>query len=142
MSRRSRAREVALQSLYQLDLAGEQTPDAERLAAVHRFHRGRLRSRPLVEFADGLVDGVLSHRDPLDALIDSRSENWRLSRMAATDRAVLRIAAYELHHTDTPPAVVADEAIELARRYGGESSPRFVAGIVGRLVADARPQGA
>ena len=142
MSRRSRAREVALQSLYQLDLAGERTPDAERLAAVHRFHRGRLRSRPLVEFADGLVDGVLAQRDALDALIDSRSENWRLSRMAATDRSVLRIAAYELHHTDTPPAVVADEAIELARRYGGESSPRFVAGIVGRLVADARPQGA
>lgn len=142
MSRRSRAREVALQSLYQLDLAGERTPDAERLAAVHRFHRGRLRSRLLVEFADGLVDGVLAQRDALDALIDSRSENWRLSRMAATDRSVLRIAAYELHHTDTPPAVVADEAIELARRYGGESSPRFVAGIVGRLVADARPQGA
>ena len=142
MSRRSRAREVALQSLYQLDLAGERRPDTERLAAVHRFHRGRLRSRPLVEFADGLVDGVLAQRDTLDALIDERSENWRLSRMAATDRAVLRIAAYELHHTDTPPAVVADEAIELARRYGGESSPRFVAGIVGRLVADARPQGA
>lgn len=141
MSRRSRAREVALQSLYQLDLAGERRPDAERLAAVHRFHRGRLRSRPLVEFADVLVDGVLAHRDALDALIDERSEHWRLSRMAATDRAVLRIAAYEIHHTDTPPPVVADEAIELARRYGGESSPRFVAGIVGRLVADAAPKG-
>ena len=56
--------------------------------------------------------------------------------MAATDRTVLRIAAFELAHTDTPPAVVADEAIELARRYGGEQSPRFVAGILGRLLDD------
>jgi N utilization substance protein B len=93
-----------------------------------------------VEFADGLVAGVLARRDELDDVIDGTSQNWRLSRMAATDRAVLRIAAFELAHTDTPPAVVADEAIELARRYGGESSPRFVAGIVGRLVADTKPQ--
>ena len=140
MSRRSRAREVALQSLYQLDLAGERQPGADRLAAIHRFHRGRLKSGPLVEFADGLVAGVLARRDELDDVIDGKSQNWRLSRMAATDRAVLRIAAFELAHTDTPPAVVADEAIELARRYGGESSPRFVAGIVGRLVADTTPQ--
>jgi len=137
MSRRSRAREVALQSLFQLDLSGERQPDADRLEAISRFHRGRLRSRPLVEFADGLVAGVVERRDELDALIDARSQNWRLSRMAATDRAVLRIAAFELSQTATPPAVVADEAIELARRYGGESSPRFVAGIVGRLVAEA-----
>jgi N utilization substance protein B len=140
MSRRSRAREVALQSLYQLDLAGERRPSVERLTAIHRFHRGRLRSGPLVEFADSLVAGVLEHRDALDELVESRSANWRLARMAATDRAVLRIAAFELGHTDTPPAVVADEAIELARRYGGESSPRFVAGILGGLVADATVQ--
>jgi N utilization substance protein B len=86
------------------------------------------------------VAGVLEHRDALDELVESRSANWRLARMAATDRAVLRIAAFELGHTDTPPAVVADEAIELARRYGGESSPRFVAGILGGLVADATVQ--
>lgn len=136
MSRRSRAREVALQSLYQLDLAGERMPGPERLDSIHGFHRGRLKSRPLVEFADALVAGVIEHREALDAVVEARSANWRLDRMAATDRAVLRIAAFELAHTDTPPAVVADEAIELARRYGGESSPRFVAGILGRLVAD------
>ena len=90
-----------------------------------------------MEFADGLVEGVLGHLAEIDALVESRAANWRLARMAATDRAVLRIAAFEIGHTDTPPAVVADEAIELARRYGGESSPRFVAGILGRLVADA-----
>jgi N utilization substance protein B len=136
MSRRSRAREVALQSLFQLDVSAEKAPGADRLASLHRFHRGRLKSTPLVAFADGLVEGVLAHREAIDQLVDSRSENWRLSRMAATDRTILRIAAYELLHTDAPAAVVADEAIELAKRYGGSDSPRFVAGILGRLVAD------
>ena len=137
MSRRSRGREVALQSLYQLDLSRITSPDRDQLAAIHRFHRGRLRFGPLVEFADAIVAGVLARLDSIDATLEARSENWRLSRMAATDRTVLRIAAYELFHTDTPPPVVADEAIELARRYGSEASPRFVAGILGRLVADA-----
>lgn len=136
MSTRSRAREVALQSLFQLDVAGEPSPAAERLASIHRFHRGRLRSSPLVTFADSLVEGVLAHRDAIDREIDGRSEHWRLSRMAATDRTVLRIAAFELLYTQTPPAVVADEAIELARRYGGADSSRFVSGILGRFVAD------
>ena len=92
------------------------------------------------EFADALVAGVLDHRDALDAVVEASSANWRLARMAATDRAVLRIAAFEIGHTDTPPAVIADEAIELARRYGVESSPRFVEGILGRFMADAARQ--
>ena len=137
MSSRSRAREVALQSLYQLDLGRVVKPDGDQLAAIHRFHRGLLRSGPLVSFADALVAGVLAQQDGIDAALEARSENWRLSRMAATDRTVLRIATYELFHTDTPPPVVADEAIELARRYGSAHSPRFVAGILGRLVTDA-----
>jgi transcription antitermination protein NusB len=137
MSRRSRAREVALQSLYQLDLGKIPQLDEARLAAIHRFHRGRLRFGPLVEFADSLVAGVLERQGEIDAALEAYSQNWRLTRMAATDRTVLRIATYEIFHTDTPPPVVADEAIELARRYGSEASPRFVAGILGRLVADA-----
>ena len=103
MSSRSRAREVALQSLYQLDLGRVVKPDGDQLAAIHRFHRGRLRSGPLVSFADALVAGVLAQQDGIDAALEARSENWRLSRMAATDRTVLRIATYELFHTDTPP---------------------------------------
>ena len=64
------------------------------------------------------------------------STNWRLSRMAATDRAVLRIALFELLHTDVPGPVAVDEAIQLARRYGSEASSRFVSGILGKLLAD------
>ena len=128
MSRRSRAREVALQSLYQGEL------NAVEARARARFHKGRLKSAELVAFADELVDGVRSHQAEIDALLDARSTNWRLSRMAATDRAVLRIAAFELLHTDTPGPVVVDEAIELARRYGSQDSPTFVAGILGAIL--------
>lgn len=128
MSRRSRAREVALQSLYQGEL------NAVEARARARFHKGRLKSAELVAFADELVDGVRSHQAEIDALLDARSTNWRLSRMAATDRAVLRIAAFELLHTDTPGPVVVDEAIGLARRYGSQESPTFVAGILGAIL--------
>lgn len=128
MSRRSRAREVALQSLYQGELNAVDSRDRAR------FHKGRLKSAELVAFADTLVDGVRGHQVEIDALLDARSTNWRLSRMAATDRAVLRIAAFELLHTDTPGPVVVDEAIELARRYGSQDSPTFVAGILGAIL--------
>ena len=130
MSRRSRAREVALQSLYQGELNAIDPRDRAR------FHKGRLKSAELVAFADTLVDGVRDHQVEIDALLDARSTNWRLSRMAATDRAVLRIAAFELLHTDTPGPVVVDEAIKLARRYGSQDSPTFVAGILGAILDD------
>jgi N utilization substance protein B len=104
-----------------------------------RFLKGRLRSGALVAFAESLVDGVGRHREAIDAVLEARSQNWRVARMAATDRAVLRMAVFEIGHTDTPGPVVVDEAIELARRYGNEHSPRFVAGILGSLLADRPP---
>ncbi len=133
MIRRSRAREVALQVLYQAEV-NQSTAPQDRAWLV-RFLKGRLRSNALVAFAESLVDGVGRHREAIDAVLEDRSRNWRVARMAATDRAVLRIAVFELRHTDTPGPVVIDEAIELARRYGNEASPRFVAGILGSLLA-------
>jgi N utilization substance protein B len=131
MPSRRRAREIALQSLYQIEV--NPAVGAEQLEG---FLVGRLRAPPLVEFARTLVQGVLAERADLDARLDARSEHWRVSRMAATDRAVLRIAAFELLHTDVPGPVAVNEAIELARRYGTAASPRFVAGILGRILAD------
>lgn len=130
MTRRSRAREVALQVLYQAEV-NPGTASHDRA----RFLKGRLRSGALVEFAESLIDGVGRHREAIDAVLEDRSRNWRVARMAATDRAVLRIAVFEIRHTDTPGPVIVDEAIELARRYGNEASPRFVAGILGSLLA-------
>ena len=134
MTRRSRAREVALQVLYQAEVNPGTAPH-DRV----RFLKGRLRSGALVAFAESLVDGVGRHREAIDAVLEARSQNWRVARMAATDRAVLRMAVFEIGHTDTPGPVVVDEAIELARRYGNEHSPRFEAGILGSLIADRPP---
>jgi len=131
MPSRRRAREIALQSLYQIEVNPES--GTERLEG---FLQGRLRAVALVDFARTIVEGVLAERAAIDTQLDSRSEHWRVSRMAATDRAVLRIAAFEILHTDVPGPVAVNEAIELARRYGTAASPRFVAGILGRLLAD------
>jgi N utilization substance protein B len=82
------------------------------------------------------VDGVRKHLEEIDAAIEARAENWRLARMTVVDRSLLRMATFEILHTDVPVAVAADEAVELAKRYGAESSPRFVAGILAKLIAD------
>lgn len=131
MSSRSRAREIAMQALYQFEMQ----PDADA-PAIERFLAGRLRQPALIRFARELLDGVRGRMGELDAALEARAENWRVSRMPATDRSILRIALFELTHTSTPPAVVANEAIELAKRYGSASSGRFVAGILGRLLAE------
>jgi len=137
MPSRSRAREVAVQSLYQLEAnPGTEQELLERAHHLERFLKGRLRAASLVNFARSLVEGVQAEQAALDAELDARSQNWRVSRMAATDRAILRMAAFELLHTDVPGPVAVDEAIELARRYGTDASPRFVAGILGRLLAE------
>ena len=131
MPRRSRAREVALQALYQREVNPDTMAENQE-----RFLTARLRSPPLVAFSKSLLEGVSRYREEIDTLLDARSENWRVARMASTDRAILRIAAFELLHTDVPGAVAVDEAIELAKRYGTDASSKFVAGILGRMLAD------
>jgi N utilization substance protein B len=81
-------------------------------------------------FAKELVLGVEAHRAGIDARIAAHARNWRLERMAAVDRNVLRLAAYELLHTATPRSVVIDEAVELAREFGSEPSPAFINGVL------------
>jgi N utilization substance protein B len=129
MTRRSRAREVALQLLFQRDL----NKRIDR-AVLERFVRDRLRDDTLMPFCLGLYDGVIAQQADIDRRLSEAAENWRLVRMAAVDRNVLRLGAYELLHApDTPPNVALDEAIELARRYGSADSPAFVNGVLDRL---------
>jgi N utilization substance protein B len=129
MTRRSRAREVALQLLFQRDLNAH----IDR-ATIERFVRDRLRDVSLVPFCLTLYDGVLANQADIDRRLTEAAENWRLTRMAAVDRNVLRLGAYELlHMPETPPHVALDEAIELARRYGSADSPAFVNGVLDRL---------
>lgn len=129
MANRSRAREVALQALYQEDLNPRDSRDQ-----VMPLLEKRLKDPELREFAISLVLGVLRNRQELDALIATKADNWSVSRMAATDRNVIRLGAYELRYTDTPPRVALDEAVELAKRFGSANSSQFVNGILDKLI--------
>lgn len=129
MMRRSRAREVALQLLFQLDLH----PEGEH-AQLERFAKDRLRDSGLQAFCLGLVDGVHAHLGEIDARLGEVAENWRLPRMAVVDRNILRMGTYEiLFAPQTPAPAAIDEAIELARRFGTVDSPRFVNGVLDKL---------
>jgi transcription antitermination protein NusB len=129
MTKRSRAREVALQLLFERDHNPGVAPDA-----IESFVQGRLRDQNLRTFCLQLYGGVVSNLEEIDRRLALAAENWRLPRMATVDRNVLRIGAYELLFTpDTPASVALDEAIELARRYGSAESPAFVNGVLDKL---------
>ena len=130
MARRSRAREVVLQILYQQDLNPQ--PD---LDGANAFVSGRLNhDKELVRFATSLLSGVLRNRDELDELLSSAADNWSLERMAVTDRNVLRLGAFEILYTATPGRVAINEAVELAKRFGARQSPQFVNGVLDQLL--------
>src|ERR1700734_4154320 len=131
MTRRSRGREVALQVLYQV----EQNPGMA-LDEVRRFIQRRLlEDRKLCEFTEALIDGVQEHQARIDTMISQVAENWRLDRMAAIDRNILRLGAYEmLFRPEIPAKVAINEALELAKRYSPAQSSRFVNGILDRVL--------
>jgi len=159
---RHRAREVALQVLYAVDQAQgsdarrgraqppseEQHPDAPVAAAAspgtpdeifesvaeHFEMAAGARS-----FARELALEAHARRAEVDALVAAHARNWRIERMAVVDRNILRLATYELRFTDTPTAVVLDEAVNLARRFGDDPSPAFVNGILDAIAQDVRP---
>jgi transcription antitermination protein NusB len=129
MTRRSRAREIALQVLYQDDLNPNNNP-----AVGDQLIQNRLRADDLVTFARSLVAGVRKYRSELDPLLEKIAANWSLKRMSATDRNVLRLASFELLHTDTPGKAAIDEAVELAKRFGSAQSAQFVNGILDQVM--------
>lgn len=130
MSRRSRAREVALQVLYEDDLN-----PSRNLAQSDQFLCNRLgNDQELIDFARGLIAGVRKNRAELDLRLVEHSDNWSLERMAVTDRNVLRLGAYEILHSDTPGRVAIDEALELSKRFGTKQSPPFVNGVLDRIL--------
>lgn len=131
--KRSRAREVALQLMYLFDI----NPRVSR-ADVERFVKERLGDADLEAFALSLYDGTRRHLGAIDTALGKAATNWRVHRLAAVDRNALRVGAFEiLHISDTPPNVVLNETIELARRYGSADSPAFVNGVLDRVRKDA-----
>ena len=126
MGGRRKAREFALQMLYQVETSG--TPMNDVSAA---FWEDRDIPADVRAFADRLARGTASALTAIDTILAESLENWRLERLAIVDRNILRLAVYEfLHETETPPIVIIDEAIEVARRFGGEESWQFANGIL------------
>ena len=133
-----RAREAALQMLYQWEIG--RCGAHEAIATYWDAHdAGGEVSENLRIFANGLVRGVVERVAELDQLIAARAVNWRMERMAVIDRMILRLAVYELVvDTDTPPKVVINEAIELARTYSGDESVAFVNGVLDAVRRDLK----
>jgi N utilization substance protein B len=125
------AREIALQALYVADVS--HTAAEEAFAIVTR-REGSEADDETLAFAKSLALGALERVSELDELISARAQNWAMNRMAAVDRNVLRLAAYELvARPDTPLGVIIDEAIEIVRKYSSEEATRFINGILDAL---------
>ena len=126
MGKRRKARESTLQILFQLEF-----DDANPEKIISSFWGNKKDAKEIEEHSRWLVNGIMSHRESIDRLIQSVSANWRISRMAIVDRNVLRIAVFELLHEEAlAPAIVINEAIEIAKKYSSEEGATFVNGIL------------
>jgi len=135
MSRR-RAREIALKVLFQIDLVNADPKEALTYILSKGFDG---ESNFDVDFAKRLITGVLEKQNEIDKIIKDTSRYWDLERMACVDRNIMRVALYELfYEKDIPPNVAVNEAVELAKKYGGGDSGRFVNGILGKVVEDIK----
>jgi N utilization substance protein B len=126
MGSRRKARELALQMLFQFDMSGN--PPAVILTTFEELQKVK---PPVRDFAAKILEGTVSHIDEIDAMIVQQADNWRLSRMAVVDRNIIRMSIYEfLHEPDTPKLVIIDEAIEIAKKFGTQKSSQFINGIL------------
>ncbi|HEV8232379.1 MAG TPA: transcription antitermination factor NusB [Thermoanaerobaculia bacterium] len=134
MGARRKARELALQMLFEHDVAGT-TPDD----MFQRSQDLRNASEGTRSFTKRLVSGTLEHRDALDAIISHQADHWRLMRMPIVDRNILRMALFELlHEPETPRPVVIDEALEIAKRFSTPRSSQFINGILDGVLKSGR----
>ena len=131
-AKRTKARERAVQALYQIDVAATDLDEA-----LSRFWKSfEPVEREVMDLAEALVRGVAEHRRQIVDAIEEFSTNWRLDRMARVDRNILRLAVHELvHRPEVPVKVVINEAIELGKKYGSESSGAFINGVLDRVAA-------
>ncbi len=133
MAARSKARKRAVDVLYEADVRGD-----ERLAVLR--DRIETANPPVPEHTVRLVEGVAEHAACIDALIDAHASNWSLDRLPDVDRAILRMAVFELLWADdVPDAVVIDEAVELAKALSTDDSPAYVNGVLGAILAAEMP---
>lgn len=139
MASRHKSRQRALQILFQVDQREQPVQDA--IAAYYESLYSAESETELSPdpFMEELVGGAVAKREEIDRRIAQRSEHWRLERMPVVDRNILRLAIYEMTELHTPPAVVIDEAIELARRFSGEASLPFINGVLDAVRRESFP---
>lgn len=121
-----------LQLLYEADVNGTRQPDESR-----QFIRSRMQGRKaLTDFAFKLLEGTIERRAEIDVHLSKIATHWTLPRMPVVDRNVLRLGAYEILFAETPSRVAVNESVVLAKRYGDKNSPRFVNGVLDRLMKE------
>ena len=135
MGKRHRARECAVQCLYQWEVTG-----ADLDSILSGYWEAREIDEPAVaEFAEELFRGTVKRVEELDGIIADQTRHWRMDRMGLVEKSILRLGGYELvHERDTPTAVVIDEAVELAKRYSGPEAGAFVNGVLDGISARLR----
>ncbi|KPK22107.1 MAG: nitrogen utilization protein B [Dehalococcoidia bacterium SM23_28_1] len=127
--RRRKARIIALKALYELDSVGHELPEI-----LSRLLEENPVPADVAAFVQELVSGVLDHRQEIDAIIRQKAPAWPLEQVAVIDRNILRLAIYEiLINNRVPVRAAINEAVELAKSFGGESSPKFVNGVLGSV---------
>jgi N utilization substance protein B len=138
MAARHRSRQRALQVLYQWDLTKQPVDDAIS-SFYNTLYTEEADEQPQPDaFMEELARGAASMAADIDIRISANSENWKLERMPAVDRNILRLAIYEMSLQSTPPAVVIDEALELARQFSGEESVSFINGVLDAVHKELR----
>jgi N utilization substance protein B len=138
MGSRRKAREYALQMLFQWDITHD---SIEQIKST--FWEGQDEPEETREFAEKLASGSIEHVEEIDVLIQRHAENWRLDRMAVVDRNILRVATYEfLYDAETAKTIVINEAIEVARRFSAQESPQFINGILDSIRKEVESLGA
>lgn len=134
--KRRKAREYALQILFQLDFNKRKDTDDEK--TFEEFWSTKNEKSDIKEFTLNLVRGTITNLETIDAMIETVTEHWLLKRMAAVDRSILRFAAYEiLYRKDIPSAVTINEALEIAKKYSSLESASFLNGVLDRLAKEA-----
>lgn len=139
---RSRAREAAVQMLYQVEVGQLSVVDASRLHGLVGAPDVTGLDEDADAYANALTRGAWEDRTAIDERIADAARNWRVERMTVLDRSVLRLAVHELlNHPETPPKVVIDEAIELARNYSGDEAAKFVNGVLDGVFRKLKEEG-
>ncbi|WP_054739202.1 transcription antitermination factor NusB [Cellulosilyticum ruminicola] len=136
MTRRS-ARELIMQMLYEGIFHEEQDFDRLYNEKMEMVKETEYVSKGLVQFIQDTYYGVLNHKEVIDAAIIESATNWSISRIAKVDLSILRLAIYELKYTDVPHKVAVNEAIEIAKLYSTEKSPKFINGVLGSVLKKA-----